>query len=161
VRNDLVESTNVLPVHQGNPLEIVKCGFVDTDHLSSDAFDCVILTQTYVYVFDLRVAVRMIHHVFRPGGVVLAILPCASPIHTDEWTEPWCWGLAERSARLLFAGTLPDENVRTDADGNVLALRCCAQEAGVTESTTRQRNHRDISYPTGVTDRAVNPIEAA
>ena len=44
------------------------------------AFDCVILTQTLQYVYDLPAAVAAIHRTLRPGGVCLASVPIVSRI---------------------------------------------------------------------------------
>ena len=41
-------------------------------------FDCIVLTQTLQYVYDLPAAVASIHGALRPGGVCLVTVPLLS-----------------------------------------------------------------------------------
>jgi SAM-dependent methyltransferase len=58
-------------------------------HIPSDTFDCIILTQTLQYIFDLPAAVRAIYRILAPGGVLLASVPGICPILPESWTCYW------------------------------------------------------------------------
>ncbi|MDQ6812828.1 MAG: class I SAM-dependent methyltransferase, partial [Bacteroidota bacterium] len=45
------------------------------DHIPSDSFDCIIITQTLQFIYDIHGAVKTLYRVLKPGGVLLASLP--------------------------------------------------------------------------------------
>lgn len=59
--------------------ECTEATFVDDltegKTLPSEAFDCVILTQTLHLIFDMQAALRTIARILKPGGVLLATVP--------------------------------------------------------------------------------------
>jgi SAM-dependent methyltransferase len=88
--------------------------------LPDAAFDCVILTQVLPFVYELKAAVAHTHRVLRPGGVLLATLPCIaqiSPYDLEHWGE--YWRFTEDSARLLVERAF-GETVEVSSHGNVL-----------------------------------------
>ncbi|MGA7670628.1 MAG: glycosyltransferase, partial [Nitrolancea sp.] len=82
-----VDQSDVLHVHDGNPHATVVGDLATADHISSDTFDCIILTQTLHLIYELPAAVRTIQRILKPGGVVLATVPGISQISNDEWNQ--------------------------------------------------------------------------
>ena len=97
---------DVLHVHPGNPLATIVGDISTSDVLPRDSFDCIVVTQTLQYIFDLRAAVAQLHSALKPGGVVLATLPGISQIDPDYSDGTWLWGFTAASASRLFAGSL-------------------------------------------------------
>ena len=92
------------------------------EHLPSDTFDCIILTQTLHLLYDLPAALRTVHRILKPGGVVLLTVPGISPICTDpggKWTD--FWRFTDASLTRLLQEVFPCELVRVDVYGNVLS----------------------------------------
>ena len=71
--------------------------------LPASSVDCLICTHTLGFIFDVGAAVRGIHHVLRPGGVVLATVAGISQVSRydmDRWGD--YWRFTDAAVRRLF-----------------------------------------------------------
>lgn len=133
----------------------------DAPHLPSDAFDCVILTQTLQLIYDLKGAVATVHRILKPGGVALVTLPGITPVNrqdTESWGNHWCWSFTALSARRLFEEQFAPERVRVETFGNVLASAAFLYGLGQTELTRRELDHRDPDYEMVIALRAQKEV---
>jgi SAM-dependent methyltransferase len=84
------------------------------------AFDCIVLTQTLPFVFDVAGAVSTCRRALRPGGAVLATLPGISQISRydmDRWGD--FWRFTDLSARRLFESEFESGRVSVRTHGCV------------------------------------------
>lgn len=84
------------------------------------AFDCIVLTQTLPFVFDVAGAVSTCRRALRPGGSMLATLPGISQISRydmDRWGD--FWRFTDLSARRLFEAEFESANVTVRTHGCV------------------------------------------
>jgi predicted O-methyltransferase YrrM/SAM-dependent methyltransferase len=121
-----------------------------------DAFQCIILTQTLQYIYDLKAAVANCHAALKPGGVVLVTLPGISQIarwDADHWGD--YWRFTPQSAARLFGDTFGSASVQVESHGNVLVA--CAFLHGLAdhELTESELSYTDPDYPVLITVRAV------
>jgi SAM-dependent methyltransferase len=125
-----------------------------------NAFDCVILTQVLPFLFDVRGAVANVHAALRPGGVVLATVPCISQISQFDM-ERWgdFWRFTNLSARRLFEEAFVGGEVDVAAHGNALAATAFLQGMAVEELTAEELDHCDLGYQVTVTIRARRALE--
>jgi SAM-dependent methyltransferase len=117
-----VETADVLHVQEGNPIATIVGDLADGATLPADAFDCFILTQTLQSIYDVRAAVRTVHRILAPGGVLLATVPGISQIIHPDF-EMWgdYWRFTTRAAeRLCDEAGFAAEDVEVRAHGNVL-----------------------------------------
>ncbi len=124
------------------------------DTIESDRFDCVILTQTLNTIYDVEGAVRTVHRILKPGGVVLATLPGISQISRydmDRWGEYWRFTTA--SAEKAFDIFAPRIEVRSY--GNVAAAVAYLQGLAVEDLGEDRLQHNDADYQLLITVRAV------
>ena len=87
-----VIQSDVLHVTRDNPRATIVADLTCADHIPSEVFDCVILTQTLQGIYDVRAAVRTVHRILKPGGVVLATGHGISKISSydmQRWGEYW------------------------------------------------------------------------
>jgi SAM-dependent methyltransferase len=113
-----VEHSDVLHATPGNPAATIVADLADGNDLPDAAFDCLILTQTLPFIFDLAAAVDGIRRTLRPGGWVLATMPGISQISRydmDRWGD--FWRFTDESARRLFSDGF--DSVEVEAHGNV------------------------------------------
>ena len=75
-----IERIDVLDIDPDNPDATVVADLADAPNLPSDAFDCVICTQTLLLIYDVHAAVRTLHRVLKPGGTALVTVPGISRI---------------------------------------------------------------------------------
>jgi SAM-dependent methyltransferase len=146
---------DVLHVTQGNPQATIVADLTRADHIPSDAFDCIVLTQTLHHIYDVRSAIRTIQRILKPGGVLLATFPGISQIATDEWGSSWYWAFTSQSARRLSEEVFPAENVKVEAHGNVLTAISFLHGLAVEELHQEELDSREPGYEVLITLRAV------
>jgi SAM-dependent methyltransferase len=152
-----VTRRDVLHVSGTAPEATIVADLTDAPHVESDAFDCIILTQTLQLVFDVRAALRTLHRILRPGGVLLLTVPGITPTTDAEWRSSWYWSFTTTSLGRLAADEFPEGSFAVDARGNVLAATAFVQGIAHQELTVAELDHYDPDYPVTVTLRAVKP----
>ncbi len=150
-----VTKIDVLNIDAGHPETTIVGDLASADHVPSDSFDCLVITQTLHLIYDLHAAVQTLHRILRPGGVVLATFPGITPLSTDRWAETWYWSLTPLSARRLFDEAFRSENVDVTAHGNVLTSIAFLQGLAAGELPPDQLDTHDPQFPMLVTVRAV------
>jgi glycosyltransferase involved in cell wall biosynthesis len=155
---DRVTRSDVGDVAEGNPNATLVADLTCAEHISSDTFDCVILTQTLQYIFDLRAALKTLFRILKPGGVALVTVPGISKTspHSDEGlSHSWHWSFTSISAKRLFEEIFPAKNVWVDAYGNVLTAMAFLQGLATEELRREEMDHHDPAYPVTIAVRAV------
>lgn len=150
-----VTRSDVLHVTAGNPLATFVADLARAEHLPSQAFDCIILTQTLHLIYDLRAAVRTLYRILKPGGVLLATVPGISQVSIDEWSDSWYWALTRRAALQVLAESFPPEACRVIAYGNVLAATAFLYGLAAEELRQDELEYPDPHYQLLLTMRAV------
>lgn len=151
-----VTRTDVLHPTADNPRATIVADLTRAESIPSDSFDCVVLTQVLPFIPDVQAAVRTLHRILRPGGVVLATLPGISQIiryDMDRWGD--YWRFTSLSARRLFECAFPGGDVHVEAHGNVLAATAFLQGLSTRDLREAELNHRDPDYEVLITVRAV------
>jgi len=158
---DGVCSVDVLHVEPGNP-HATRIGNLETgQNMPTAAYDCVILTQTLPFIFDVHAAVRHCFAALKPGGVVLATVPGICPISRfdmDRWGD--YWRFTPLSAATLFARAFGDRHVDVTTFGNALAATAYVQGIAADELAADELAHADEDYPVTIAVRAVKLAEA-
>lgn len=154
---DRVLQSDVLYVKEGNPEATIVGDLADAPHIPSDAFDCLIVTQTLQYLYDVRNAVETLYRILKPGGTVLATLPSITPLIDPNWNDCWYWNFTTLSTERLFVDTFPATDVRVNAYGNVLAATAFLHGLSTQELTREELDYSDSSYQVLITVRAVKP----
>lgn len=149
----------VLHVSEGNPAATYVGDLATADHLPSEAFDCVILTQTLHLIYDFHAALRTLRRILRPGGVLLATVPGITQIDRGEWGDTWYWSFTAASVRRMFTedfGAPPE----LETHGNVLAAVSFLQGVAAEELQPRELAVHDAAYPVIIAVRAMRPATA-
>jgi SAM-dependent methyltransferase len=153
---DRVTTRDVLHVEAGSGPEVTIVGDLrDGTGLPEAAFDCVILTQTLQFIYDVPAAIRTVHRILKPGGIVLATVPGISNVSRYDM-ERWgqYWSFTTKSARLLFEADFPPDGVTVEAHGNVLTATAFLYGLAVTDLRPRELQHHDPDYELVITIRA-------
>ena len=152
-----VAKSDVLHFLEGNPVATFVGDLTDAPQLPSNAFDCVIITQTLQLIYDVRAALRTIYRILKPGGVVLATFPGLSQISDNEWNYTWHWGFTNLSARRLFEEVFPGSHVEIGTYGNVLSSIAFLHGLADDELTKAELDATDVEYQLLVTAKAFKP----
>ncbi|MBD2526708.1 glycosyltransferase [Nostoc sp. FACHB-133] len=158
---DRVTQSDVLHVIEGNPEATIIGDLTNADHIPSDAFDCVVLTQTLHLLYNMQAALTNLYRILKPGGVLLVTVPGISQVVKCKWGDDWCWALTAQSARLLFEEKFPKTNVQVETHGNVLAAIAFLQGLAVKDLRQKELDYQDDEYQVLITVRAVKPEVAS
>jgi peptidoglycan/xylan/chitin deacetylase (PgdA/CDA1 family)/SAM-dependent methyltransferase len=115
-----VERGDVLDVDITNPRATIIGDLRAVEHVRSETYDCIILTQTLHVIDDMPAVIRECERLLKPGGVLLATLPSASRVCLEYGPEADFWRVTDAGARQLFAGVFSAADVETTAFGNPL-----------------------------------------
>ena len=141
-----VQQSDVLDIDPTNPDATIVADLAAADAIQSASFDCVILTQTLQYVYDLPAAVAHVRRILKPGGVVLCTLPSASRI-AKRYFDTEYWRFTTASARTLFEASFDPEAVRVESHGNVLTSIAFLAGLAAEELSERELKEADPFFP--------------
>lgn len=149
-----VTASDVLHVKEGNPAATFVDDLAVGDSLPSDAFDAIILTQTLHLIYDVRSAIRVLHRILKPGGVLLLTAPGITQTDSGEWGPTWYWAFTDRSMHRLVTEVFPAHDVTIETHGNVLAAIGLLHGLGVGEFSRMELDRHDIDYALIIAVRA-------
>jgi glycosyltransferase involved in cell wall biosynthesis/SAM-dependent methyltransferase len=154
---DRVTVSDVLHVAEGIPGVTIVGDLATGDNIPSDAFDCIVLTQTLHLIYDVPATIRTLYRILKPGGVLLATFPGISQIDEDEWGSTWYWGFTLLSARRLFGEVFPESHLSLASDGNVLTAVSFLHGLASHELRPEELDFRDPLYQVLISVRATKP----
>jgi SAM-dependent methyltransferase len=143
---DQVLQADVLHVDPDAPGATFVGDLADGSFLPSNAFDCVILTQTLQLVFDFAAALRTVKRVLRPGGVLLMTVPGITNIDGGEWGSTWHYSFTRHSVARMCAECFANAEPVVTSYGNVLAAIAFLHGLGVDELTRDERDYQHYEY---------------
>jgi SAM-dependent methyltransferase len=117
---DRVRQSDVLHYQEGNPKATFVGDLSRCDHIPDALFDCIILTQTLQFIWDIRAALGTVHRLLKPGGALVATFPGISQVDLD-WGSNWCWAWSPGQALSLLEAAFPGGAVTVEALGNRFA----------------------------------------
>jgi SAM-dependent methyltransferase len=156
-----VERSDVLHVSERNEGVTIVADLTRGQELPRDTFDCVILTQTLQFIFDVEAALASVRRALKPGGIVLATVPGISRISRhdmDRWGD--YWRFTTLSVRKLFENAFPDGPVEVGSTGNVLSSIAFLHGLAAEELDSAELDHPDPNYELLITIRARKGAEA-
>lgn len=122
-----VTRADVVHLAPGNPDATIVGDLATGDGIPRDAFDCIVLTNTLLLIYDVRAALETCRRALRPGGVLLAHFSGLVRSQTSE--VPWgpsgwegeadYWRFTSSSARRLSREVFGDDAVEVESFGNV------------------------------------------
>lgn len=114
-----VEKANILHV-EGIGLNAVKGDLATGEGIKDNAYDCAIITQTLMFIFDVQSAAKNIYRMLKRDGVALITVSGISQISRYD-AERWgsYYNFHEDAVRELFVPLFGSENVEIHTYGNV------------------------------------------
>lgn len=152
-----VTRSDVLNIEPGNPETTIVGDLATADHIPSDSFDCLVITQTLHLIYDLPAAVTTLHRILSPGGTLLTTFPGITPLSTDRWADTWYWALTPLSAARLFRDVFDPDKVEVAAHGNVLTSVAFLEGLAARELRREELSVDDPQFPMLITVSAFKP----
>jgi hypothetical protein len=153
-----VEQADVLHAAPGNPDATIIGDLTTGEGIPPGAYDCIVLTQTLPFIWDVRAAIHGTRTALKPGGTLLATVPGISQISREdarEWGD-W-WRFTSGSAKRLFDEEYGPQNVEIGVHGNVVAACALLYGLAQEELTREELELRQDDYEVIVTIKARRP----
>jgi SAM-dependent methyltransferase len=153
-----VTKSDILHVAEGNAQATIVADLASADQIASNTFDCIVITQTLQFIYNVPAAVRNLHRILKPGGVVLATFPGISQISRydmDRWGD--YWRFTSLSAKRLFGEVFLPENVEVKTCGNVLTAVAFLHGLTAQELKRKELDFHDPDYEVTITVSAKKP----
>ena len=153
-----VVKSDVLHVVDGNPQATIVADLSNAPQIPDDIFDCIVCTQTLQFIPDVEDAVRTLHRILKPGGVILATASTISQLDLGkEWDDHWRF--TSYGFNRLFNREFKSENVNVTAYGNVLTATAFLQGLAVEELRSDELEYSDPAYEMVVVARVIKEAE--
>ena len=147
-----VDRWDILDIDANNPLATIIADLAKAEHVPSNTYDCIVLTQTLQLIYDLGSAIEHIHRILKPGGALLITVPGISHF---PYQTPRCWSFTETSVRILLEERFSKENIKIKTHGNVLVAASFLYGIGSGELKKEVYDHNDPNYQFIITAKAV------
>jgi ubiquinone/menaquinone biosynthesis C-methylase UbiE len=140
-----------------NPAATLVGDLARADHIPANGFDCIILTQTLQMIYDVQAAMRHLHRMLKPGGVLLATAHGISRIARREGEDDWgeYWHFTAQSAKRLFEAHFLPAQVQILTFGNVLSASASLYGLSAADLTAEELEYSDPDFELIIAVRAV------
>jgi glycosyltransferase involved in cell wall biosynthesis len=152
-----VERSDVLSTEADNLNATIVGDLTELVVLPEAVFDCIILTQTLQFIFDVGAALATSHRALKPGGVLLVTVPGVTKVH-DRW--PWYWTFTAAAIRRLLEEKFGHDAVSVEAHGNIFSATAFLYGISTEELNVRDLKVDDENYPVVVAARAIKRKDA-
>lgn len=149
-----VRESIVIGISPGEHITLIS-DLVDLKEIGSETVDCVILTQTLQFVYDLQAAAASVHRILKPGGHLIMTVPAIQPLGPDAW--PHYWSFTPASARRIVADAFPGAAIIVRSYGNVLTGMAFLHGLSLEELDPGRVDRHDPRYPIVIGVHAVKP----
>jgi SAM-dependent methyltransferase len=143
-----VTRQDVLHVVPGHPGVTIVADLAYAPQIRPESFDCIILTQTLHYVFDIHAAVVTLERILKPGGALLVTVPGISQVCRDQADQDGdYWRFTSSSVRRILALYFHGADIFVRTYGNVLTAASFLYGKSARELTERELDYHDPDYP--------------
>ena len=154
-QSDILENENI-PENEAATLVL---DLVNTSQAPDERYDCIICTQTLHLIFDHRSALRTLHRMLKPGGVLLLTAPTITQISRwDADRHGDSWRYTDTALSRLVGEVFGAENLDVEAFGNVYAATAFLYGLAVEELDAEKLAHFDPDYQMLITVRAARAV---
>lgn len=143
---------DVLHLEEGNPRATIVADIAAPNSIPADSFDCIVCTHVLHMIPDVDAAIREMHRILKPGGVLLTAVPQAS--WCDE-REGELWRFTRLGLHRLISRRFGDDAVATRAYGNSLVAAGEMRGLIADEFTWKELHTHDVNCAVEVCSRAV------
>lgn len=152
-----LERCDVLDLYPTNPNATIVADLQSAPTISSGTYDCVLLTQVLQSIEDPKAALAECRRILKPGGVLLATVPCAARIDDESGLDHDHWRFTADGLAGLLAQAFPRAEVDVRAEGNRTAVLAFLAGLAAEEVGQDELDAGDPSSPLVITCRALVP----
>ena len=155
-----LKKSHILHVVAGNP-EATLVGNLETgENIPENQFDCLIVTQTLAFIYDVKKVIKNCYRALKPGGVLLLTNPCISPVSMYDM-ERWgdFWRFTPLSIKRLLEENFFSDKIEVFSYGNYYAAQAFLSGKVVEELSIKKLLRNNDMYPVMIAAVAVKKVE--
>lgn len=159
-----VSVSDVLNLEPGNPEATIVGDLATGEGIPASAFDCIIVTNTLLLIYDVRAAVRTCRRALAPGGVLLAHFTGLARRADDRRYGPpgWhgegdLWRFTSVAARRICEEAFPADRVSLEVRGNVRTASASLYGLAAEELSPEELAYDDARFELAIFARAQRP----
>lgn len=143
-----VVDSDVLHYVTGNSQATIVGDLSKADHIPSNTFDCIILTQTLQMIYDTQSAIKHLYRILKPNGVLLVTSHGTSMVGRTLGVDDWgtYWRFTGQSMRIMFEDSFRAGNVHVATYGNVLTAAAFLYGLVTEDLTSTELDFHDKRY---------------
>ncbi len=152
-----VTQGDVIDLDPNNPRATIHDDLCSAASLADNTYDCILCLQTLLVIYDFHAAIRTMHRILKPSGVLLATTPGIAQICPQSMIGGAgrdCWRFTGISAQAAFANIFGNANVQIQSYGNVLTAVALLHGLVSEEFTSEELDHYDPAYQVSIAIRA-------
>jgi SAM-dependent methyltransferase len=151
-----VKHCDVIDLDENNPQRTITADLTCCDGIADNTYDCVVLPQTLLFIYDFDSVIRNIHRILKPGGVVLATVPGIAQLCPLDMIGAGTeyWRFTRHSVQRMFSKYFGDADTTVTSYGNVLAAVAFLHGLVVAEFTREELDYVDPDYEVTIAVRA-------
>ena len=154
---DRVDRSDVLDIDADNRRANVVTDLQNASCVPDNTYDCFIMTQTVHVIPDFTACIREAYRMLKPGGILLATVPCISRCDVAATFESDYWRMTPAGAKETFGKVFGPDNISVRGYGNVKVGLAFWTGLGQADLSADDFNHYDANFPVLVSIRAVKP----
>jgi FkbM family methyltransferase len=123
------------------------------------AFNCIILTQTLLCIYDVKSALKNTIKALKPGGTLLITVPGISQISRydmDRWGD--YWRFTDKSLKMLLEEAGPGFKINVQTFGNVAVAKAFLDGFSQHDISKELLDFQDSDYQVIITALAFKPF---
>lgn len=152
-----VTQSDILHINSENNKATFVGDLTDAPVLPSDAFDCIVLTQTLHIIYEYRKALETCYRILKPGGMLLLTVPGISHVDQGEWKKIWMYSFTESLITKSLSEIFPLDKIEVETFGNVLVACAFLYGMGLPELKKSQLDYNDPHYQVIIAATATKP----
>lgn len=142
-----VKNSYIMHVEGGEDKTVIKGNLATGEGIEENMVDCLILTQTLPFIFDLNNVIENIYKILKPGGRALITVPGITQISRYDM-ERWghFWSFTSKSIQQLFEAVTMKDNIIIESYGNVKTSVAMLYGLAVEDLRKEDFDHNDDDY---------------
>jgi SAM-dependent methyltransferase len=149
-----VTETAVVDIDDSNPRATIVADLSVPGVLTSDYYDCVVLTQTLQHIYDVAAVLRGLYASVAPGGSILISVPVVIQV----WGEPHdYWRFTPSGLEQLLGDNCNGAELSVHGFGNLMSSMAFLAGLGSDDMEPAELDVSDPVYPVTACARVQKP----
>lgn len=142
-----VAKADILDIESSNTNATIIADLRNMPQIADNSYDTIILTQVFQFIDAPEAALRECYRILKPGGHILATLPCLSRMDRISGIDADYWRFTKAGTKVLFEKAFEPSKLRIESCGNVRSGILSWIGASVEDASRHILEKNDAQFP--------------